>query len=177
MTTPIAIFAADGGLWVTDGTAAGTTELQIAGAGAFFNPGGFTAFGNEVLFSATDEQGETSLWVTDGTSAGTREIPVSGADPRNGPQPANFTVFGDKVLFSGTNSLGLAGLWITGGTSAGTTELQVAGASPGDGLQPSEFTVLGKRRKSPGTPAFFSCADSPPWTLCVMCCRHPPFPR
>jgi hypothetical protein len=34
-----------------------------------------------------------------------------------------------------------------------------------------------KRRKSPGTPAFFSCADSPPWTLYVMCRRHPPFPR
>jgi len=37
--------------------------------------------------------------------------------------------------------------------------------------------VFRKRRKSPGTAAFFSCADSPPWTLYVMCCRHPPFPR
>jgi hypothetical protein len=42
-----------------------------------------------------------------------------------------------------------------------------------DGSEP----VMGKRDKSPGTAAFFSCADSPPWTLCVMCCRHPPFPR
>jgi hypothetical protein len=34
-----------------------------------------------------------------------------------------------------------------------------------------------KRGKSPGTPAFFPCADSTPWTLCIMCCRPPPFPR
>jgi hypothetical protein len=35
----------------------------------------------------------------------------------------------------------------------------------------------GNRGKSPGTAAFFSCADSSPWTLYIMCCRHPPFPR
>jgi hypothetical protein len=33
------------------------------------------------------------------------------------------------------------------------------------------------RRKSPGTAAFFTCADSAPWTLCIMCRGHPPFPR
>jgi hypothetical protein len=33
------------------------------------------------------------------------------------------------------------------------------------------------RGKTKGTAAFFSCADSPGWTLCVMCRRHPPFPR
>ena len=33
------------------------------------------------------------------------------------------------------------------------------------------------RGKSPGTAAFFSCANSSPWTLYIMCCRHPPFPR
>jgi hypothetical protein len=35
----------------------------------------------------------------------------------------------------------------------------------------------GNRGKSSGTGAFFSCADSSPWTLYIMCCRHAPFPR
>jgi YD repeat-containing protein len=39
------------------------------------------------------------------------------------------------------------------------------------------ITQYSKRGKSPGSAAFFSCADSPPWTLCLMCRRHPPFPR
>jgi DNA replication protein DnaC len=34
-----------------------------------------------------------------------------------------------------------------------------------------------KRGKSPGIAAFFSCADSASWTLCIMCRRRPPFPR
>ena len=33
------------------------------------------------------------------------------------------------------------------------------------------------RGKITGTAAFFSCADSSPWTLCIMCRRRPPFPR
>jgi hypothetical protein len=36
---------------------------------------------------------------------------------------------------------------------------------------------LRKRGKTTGTAAFFSCADSAPWILCLMCPRHPPFPR
>jgi transposase len=42
-----------------------------------------------------------------------------------------------------------------------------------DGSEP----VMGKRGKTSGTPAFFSCADSASWILCLMCRRHPPFPR
>jgi hypothetical protein len=42
-----------------------------------------------------------------------------------------------------------------------------------DGSEP----VMGNRGRTTGTIAFFSCADSPVWTLCVMCHRQPPFPR
>ena len=38
-------------------------------------------------------------------------------------------------------------------------------------------TAHRNRGKSSGTGAFFSCADSSPWTLYIMCCRHAPFPR
>ena len=39
------------------------------------------------------------------------------------------------------------------------------------------IAIDGNRGKSPGSGAFFSCADSRPWTLCIMCRRHPPFLR
>jgi ELWxxDGT repeat protein len=64
------------GLWVTDGTAAGTHELTgIAGADGTggLDPFGLTAFGGKVLF----QQGvgiDNQLWVTDGTAAGTQEL-------------------------------------------------------------------------------------------------------
>jgi hypothetical protein len=35
----------------------------------------------------------------------------------------------------------------------------------------------GNRGKTSGSPSFFPCADSAPWILCIMCRRHPPFPR
>ena len=34
-----------------------------------------------------------------------------------------------------------------------------------------------KRGTSSGKPSFFPCVDSAPWILCIMCRRHPPFPR
>jgi len=37
-------------------------------------------------------------------------------------------------------------------------------------------TAQGKRGKTVGSLAFFPCADSAPWILCVMCRRRPPFP-
>ena len=35
----------------------------------------------------------------------------------------------------------------------------------------------GNRGKSVGNPSFFPCVDSAPLTLCIMCRRHPTFPR
>ena len=135
-------------LWVTDGTAAGTTELSVAGA----NPGGlfssvnanFTVLGSKALFEAEDAAGHVNLWVTDGTSAGTSELAVAGANHNGMFSSTNpdFTVFGGKVLFAGEDSNGNANLWITDGTAAGTSELPVAGASSG-GLRPFDLTVFG----------------------------------
>ena len=72
------------GLWVTDGTAAGTFELTgISGANTNFgiNPGELTFFNGEVLFDGRDTAGQLGLWVTNGTAAGTFELTgISGAN-------------------------------------------------------------------------------------------------
>jgi ELWxxDGT repeat protein len=69
------------GLWVTDGTAAGTHELtDIKGAhSGGLAPSDFTVISNnEVLFNGVDASGNHTLWVTNGTVAGTHEVSVSG---------------------------------------------------------------------------------------------------
>jgi ELWxxDGT repeat protein len=60
-------------LWVTDGTAAGTSELSVANVDTNdfdfgLLPQHFFVFGSEVLFSGEDANRLTGLWVTDGTA-------------------------------------------------------------------------------------------------------------
>jgi hypothetical protein len=118
------------GLWVTNGAAAGTSELTgIIGA----NPGGLlpstpdmTVFNNEVLFDGADAT-SYGLWVTNGTAAGTFELTgISGAysggifssiGPLGSP---GFAVFNGEVLFDGTDASNKFSLWVTNGTAAGT---------------------------------------------------------
>jgi ELWxxDGT repeat protein len=86
------------GLWVTNGTVAGTHELtDIKGAntsGAGLNPESLTTLKGEVLFRGVDANGEVGLWVTNGTSAGTHEITnISGAfNQLGGLNPVGLTV-------------------------------------------------------------------------------------
>src|SRR5207248_1961917 len=142
------------GLWVTDGTSAGTRELAVAGANSgglfdlnFFSSGfspGFTVLGTMALFEGYDANGVDGLWVTDGTSAGTRELSVSGGYA-NGlfakVSAPDITVIGGTALFAGKDASGKINLWVTDGTSAGTSELTAAGASS-RGLSPNDFVGL-----------------------------------
>ena len=67
-------------LWVSDGTAGGTVDISVGIGGGFgLSPGGFTVFGDKVLFEGLNSQTHYGLWITDGTTAGTHEISVSGA--------------------------------------------------------------------------------------------------
>jgi VCBS repeat protein len=138
------------GLWVTDGTSAGTWEIAaglVTSTGDHDpDPRYITSFGSEALFSSWG-----GLWVTDGTSPGTTEISVAGANTYIGLYPKDLFKFGSKVFFAGSDStggpfsLGLEGLWVTDGTSAGTSELSVANANTFSGLSPSDFTALGTK--------------------------------
>src|ERR1700727_405934 len=100
------LFNADDGthgyeLWVTDGTAAGTSLVDINPVAGDSSPGDITALGNgEALFDANDGTHGFELWVTDGTSAGTSLVtdinPGSG-----GSYPYAISALGNgKALFS-----------------------------------------------------------------------------
>jgi hypothetical protein len=81
------------GLWVTDGTSAGTVELNVGGAntGVGLSPTGFKVVGDQAFFTglstgdyprspAGGPPGSESLWVTDGTANGTTEIGATNTD-------------------------------------------------------------------------------------------------
>ena len=143
------------GLWMTDGTAPGTTEITgINGtASTGINPTDITVFGGKVLFNgassanAAGPAGHLGLWMTDGTATGTAELGgstgISGASA-TGLDPTDMTVFDGKVLFNGVDNTGtgLSGLWVTNGTASGTHEITVAGAAA-TGLDPTDMTVFG----------------------------------
>src|SRR5438270_559843 len=91
-------------LWVTDGTAAGSRELSVAGSaagGLFVNviAPHLAVFAGKALFVGDDASGNISLWSTDGTGAGTRELTVAGSYGQglffNVTAP-DFTVLGNK---------------------------------------------------------------------------------
>ena len=58
------------GLWIADGTVAGTVELSVRGAYARgLQPYDLTLLGAKILFDGADASGNFSPWATDGTPA------------------------------------------------------------------------------------------------------------
>jgi ELWxxDGT repeat protein len=95
------------GLWVTDGTPAGTTLVRSGPMrGNLVAAGGLAYFVNW--------NNEQELWRTDGTPAGTFLL-------RTFTQPVGTLVpFGNQLYFVGHDLLHGYGLWTTDGTIAGT---------------------------------------------------------
>jgi ELWxxDGT repeat protein len=134
------------GLWVTNGTAAGTSEVgglrNLGISGAFGSGIEFSdpvVFGHEVLFNGFDASDHFGLWVTNGTAAGTTEVGglsdsgISGASS-SGINPTDLTLFNSEVVFDGTNKFGVQSLWLTDGTAADTHEIVGVGGAPAGGI-------------------------------------------
>jgi ELWxxDGT repeat protein len=104
------------GLWVSDGTSAGTVQLSLPPTSGFNGIFFLFAFDDVVLFSGNDR-----LWRSDGTPAGT--YPLS--TPTNGlSSPGRFTRLGNRVYFRGFEQTTGAELWATDGTPEGTALLK-----------------------------------------------------
>ncbi|MCK1554440.1 cadherin-like domain-containing protein [Bradyrhizobium sp. 177] len=125
------------GLWVTDGTVAGTHEITGISGTSGLSPRNMTIIDNKVVFIGGDANGQFDLWVTDGTAAGTHQLTSSGLWPTlNG---ANFASFNGQVFFNPSRDYGL---WVTDGTSTGTHELTgISAAYPGF-LDPQFLTAF-----------------------------------
>jgi len=120
---PLAYFFGTGGIWRTDGTAAGTMNLAAAAGGAG-TPGilAGAAFFNGAIHSSGGKN-LVDLWRTDGTAAGTAVLKTFtlGSLLR---APQEFVTVGDTLYFvATTGNLGQE-LWKTDGTSAGTVPVK-----------------------------------------------------
>ena len=119
------------GLFVTDGTTAGTYEVFSSND----EISSLTPLGASALFVAYDAGFMPGLWVTNGTKAGTVEIGGLGDAGianayGNGLNPSNIVSLGDgKAVFVGYDAAGSRSLWVTDGTAAGTVEI----GGPGNG--------------------------------------------
>ena len=136
-------------LWITDGTATGTSLVKdIAPGASNSSPENLTALGNgKVVFSATDVSGGRDLWVTDGSAAGTSRLTdiIGTYDPYSYGPGRNVelaAIGGGKALFRANDGVSGQELWITDGTAAGTSLLKdiLPGADSGS---PDTFTALG----------------------------------
>jgi ELWxxDGT repeat protein len=136
----------DMGLWVSNGTAAGTHELTgITGADpSGLAPSDFTVYNGEVLFRGLDQSGQAALWITDGTVAGTQELTgiAEASTTGIGLDPSGFTVYGGVALFNGFDSSGNQELWQTNGSAAGTTEIGPVSGTESVGLSPTDLTAI-----------------------------------
>lgn len=111
-----------GGIWVTDGTAAGTRLLQRTGLHWLAQA---APAGGRVLIQVTDEYEIGELWLTDGTAAGTFLAAVGG------PSWSHYWGWsgrlwagaaGGRIVFPGAADLDNLGdlLWSSDGSRAGS---------------------------------------------------------
>lgn len=112
-------------LWITDGTAAGTSLVADIYPGPEpSSPTPLTALGDRLLFLASDATADQSLWITDGTAAGTSFLSDFGAPNFFSGFEAAAELDGRAVILLTLPTVGTK-VWITDGTPAGTFQLNV----------------------------------------------------
>jgi ELWxxDGT repeat protein len=123
------VFAADDGtrgseLWITNGTAEGTTLLSDIQPGSLGSaPANFTVFNGKLYFTATTLQYGAELWSTNGTTAGTTLVKDIRPGHNLGAEPRLLTVYKNNLYFVASPDGFNTSLYRSNGTSAGTIEV------------------------------------------------------
>jgi ELWxxDGT repeat protein len=124
-------------LWVTDGTPAGTRQLEAYGPPAFTGIDAFTSFNGKMYYAVADDWDQGGLWVTDGTEAGTQRV-----SPHVGAIPGPFVPYkGELYYFVRSNLTGGTEMWKTDGTPGGTVMVRTLPGRDSDFI-PSAGTVM-----------------------------------
>ena len=123
-------------LWVTDGTALGTSMLMNQSASLFAQAG------DHVVFLSGESTHGNELWITDGKAADTSMV----LDIRPGflsSDPKELTALGNQTLFSANDGVHGTELWITDGTAAGTSLVKDIYPGASYSSFPTHLTALG----------------------------------
>jgi ELWxxDGT repeat protein len=102
-------------LFVTDGTAEGTINLDLRPGNASSYPQHLTSSNGRLYFSASNDGQATNLWVSDGTTTGTVQVTTDAPFA-----PSAITDVNSTLLFSGYDATHGRELWASDGTSVGT---------------------------------------------------------
>ncbi|MGS0691143.1 putative Ig domain-containing protein [Shewanella sp. 30m-9] len=106
------------GLWMSDGTAAGT-QLLKADIDALYD---YYALEAGIFFNArTPEGGTRELWVTDNTTSGTYEL--INTYPGGSSHVTGLTALNNKFVFAAYDASNARSLWVSDGSKAGTIKI------------------------------------------------------
>jgi len=133
--------ADDSGLWVSDGTEAGTRFVMDVRF-----PGGVLTADGRVYFAGVGLGTGSEPWCTDGTPAGT-DLLMDIYPGSRGSAPAEFTVLGDKLFFTAKDPEHGRELWALSLPDRGPSAAFVM--SP-EGCQPGRLIELDASPSVPG---------------------------
>jgi hypothetical protein len=136
---PVAIQVSPGSwlnqLWVTNGTAAGTREINQSTISDETYNFDLTAVGGTMYFVAEDSHGHFQLWSYSGVGT-PKKITVGTA---SNPSPSSLLAVGNTLYFAALDGTGEVQLWSYGG-SGSPIEIKVGTGSQPD---PSNLTAVG----------------------------------
>jgi ELWxxDGT repeat protein len=139
-------------LWVSDGTAGGTTIVKDIyqsstsnGTTYYSSPyiGSLTPVAGKLFFTAIDQSSGEDLWVSNGTSLGTSVVQNFTSSTGNSYNLiTELTAANGLLFFNGKDSTHGSQLW----ASDGTTTQMLTDINPGaTGSSPSNFTAMGNQ--------------------------------
>lgn len=128
------------GLWVSDGTTAGTQELSSTAQ----SPQEFVDYNGDVYFNADHHGYGTELWKTDGTPGGT-VLTVDVQQGATDTRVSSLAVLGGFLYFVGRSSTGGVALYRSDGTPAGTTQVVEFRSNGGGGFESTQGVVTNGR--------------------------------
>lgn len=114
------------GMYVSDGTAAGSIQLYPSTV-----VGEIEAVNDKLFFVASDVAHGEELWISDLTAPGTHLLVDINAGSANS-SPQSLTRVGDSLYFTALDSTHGRELWKSDGTAAGTVRISDIGAAIAD---------------------------------------------
>jgi ELWxxDGT repeat protein len=124
-------------LWITDGTAAGTTLVKDIYTGGASTPVFLAVSATTAYFTATDPEHGRELWSTDGTEAGTQLVAdLTGNSSSSSPGAAIESA--GRLYFHA-----LGQLWVSDGTAIGTFALATDVSGTPAGVAGGKVLFLG----------------------------------
>lgn len=133
----IVVSGVDSSIWVTEGTAATTTQLSTT---IRFEDVGWPLSGKLIFRGKTASTG-SELYITDGTAAGTALVKdIYTGTP--GSSPADFVLHNGFIYFSAETMAQGRELWRTDGTNAGTTLVKDIFAGAGSSNEEYNYNIF-----------------------------------